>query len=275
MNLKKSLALISALLCGIIGVCQQVYVIPKQTFQPYKILGSSKSAYGYKEGTPEYNLKMAIDSFEISRQVTFKQYKLYLESVKRDSSYNFYISQLPDSNITSKENYANYISNKKYNDFPVAGISWEAAMNYCKWRTLQENKNGDLKFIYRLPKLSEWLAAYDFLETGNNKNDFSKDFSDWTMNTYFEGIFGFKTDSAFVFDLFLDLPQANDPPRDKRKMIAGNSYLFQSEVLRNRFSIYTFNGYRQIAFRLVKEQIENGGHSTSLYKNILASWGIK
>ena len=75
--------------------------------------------------------------------------------------------------------------------------SWEAAMNYCKWRTQQENKTADIKFIYRLPKLGEWLAAYQYLINNGNTNDFSKHFSDWTMNTYFEGVSGFKSDSIF------------------------------------------------------------------------------
>lgn len=272
MKYQKAVSLTIGLLLFFVGICQQVYIIPKQTFNPYKVLGFSDE--GYDQSTKdEANFKMEIDSFEISSQVSFKHYKLYLESVKKDSSYNFYSSQLPDSNITSKEKYKDYISNKNYDDFPVAGISWEAAMNYCKWRTLQENKGMEIQFIYRLPKLGEWLAAYNFLETSNSKNDFSKNFSDWTMSTYYEAAVGF--DSTFVYDLFLDLPSAKDPPRVKRKMVAGNSYLFQSEVLRYLFSIYTFNGYRQIAFRLVKEEIKNSNISKSLYKNVLAYWAIE
>jgi len=270
MNHQKSIVLIPVILFCIVGFCQQVYLIPKQTFQPYEVLGFYE---GYKIDTVKINFKMAIDSFEISSHVTFKQYKLYLESVKRDSSYNFYLSQLPDSNITSKENYAIYISNKKYDDFPVAGISWEAAMNYCKWKTIQDNEAPNIQFIYRLPMVGEWLAAYNFLETANQKNDFNKNFSDWTMSTYYEYIGG--SDSTFVYDYFLDLPKANGLPRDKRKMIVGNSYLFQTDVLIYRFATFTFNGYRQVAFRLVKEEIKSSDDRNSLYKNILAFWNIQ
>ncbi len=276
MKYQKSIALISSILFCFVGICQQVYIIPKQTFLPYKVLGFSERDYdiGYEADNAKINFKMAIDSFEISSQITFKQYKLYLESIKKDSSYNFYLRQLPDSGITSKENYKEYISNNNYDEFPVAGVSWEAAMNYCKWRTIQENKGPDFKFIYRLPKLGEWLAAYDFLEISNRKNDFNKNFSDWTMNTYAEGIFGFR-DSVFIYDLFLDLSKTKDSPRDKRRMIVGNSYLFQSKALWYNFATYTFNGYRQIAFRFVKEEIKNNNYSNSLYKNVLAYWGIE
>jgi len=277
MKCKKSIAVISALLYCLAGICQQVYVIPKQTFQPYKILGLSERDYGigYEADTAKINFKMSIDSFEISSQVTFKQYNLYLESVKKDSTYNFYVSQLPDSNITSKENYKAYISDKKYDVFPVAGISWEAAMNYCKWRTTQENKGTDFKFIYRLPKVSEWLAAYNLLKENDTPNDFNKNFSDWTMGLYFEGSYNFKVWSSFVYDVVY-LQKPGDHDRDKRKRVIGDSYLFQREKLINHSSgYYAFSGYRQIAFRLVKEEIKNNDDSKSLHKNVLAYWGIE
>ncbi len=275
MKFQKSIALILSLLLSLVGICQQVYLIPKQTFQPYKVLGYSERDYGigYKVDTQKINFKMAIDSFEISSQVTFRQYKLYLESVKKDSSYKFYLSQLPDSNITSKENYKAYISNKKYDDFPVTGISWEAAMNYCKWKTIQENKGTDLKFIYRLPQVSEWLAAYHFLEKSNSRNDFSKNFSDWTMSLYFEGAFGFKT--SFSYDISY-LQKPDDRARDKRKIAIGDSYLFQTEkLLTHSTGYYAFNGYRHIAFRLVKEEIKKTDNSKSLLKNILTYWDLE
>ena len=124
MKYQKSIALIAGLLLGFASVCQEVYIIPKQTFNPYKVLGLSEDDYGIGDETKKeiQNSKLFIDSFEISRQVTFKQYRLYLESIKKDSSYNFYLSQLPDSGITSKENYTLYFNNKNYDDFSVAGI---------------------------------------------------------------------------------------------------------------------------------------------------------
>ena len=275
MKCQKSIALISVLLFSLAGICQQVYIIPKQTFQPYQVLGFSERDYGigYAVDTDKINFRMSIDSFEISSQITFRQYKTYLESVKKDSSFSFYLSQFPDSNITSKKNYAIYMSNKSYDDFPVAGISWEAAMNYCKWRTLQENVGTNIKFIYRLPKVSEWLAAYDFLEKSKSKNDFSKNYSDWTMSLYFEGAYGFK--NSFSYDISY-LQKHEDQARDKRKVVIGNSYLFQKEkLLTHSTGYYAFNGYRQIAFRLVKEQVKKSDNAKSLFKEILNYWGIE
>lgn len=270
---KKAVALTTVLFLFFVGICQQVYIIPKQTFNPYKILGFSEE--GDKSNKDETNFKMKIDSFEISHQIIFKQYKEYLDAIKKDSSNSFYISQLPDSTITSRAKYKDYISNKKYDDFPVAGISWDAAINYCKWRTLQDNKGTHIKFIYRLPQLGEWLAAFNFLKDGNIKNDFSKNFSDWTMNTYYEG-FGGQRDSLFVYERYIHLTKQSDHARDKRKIIIGNSYLFQGERLGQHFrTYYSFNGYRQIAFRMVKEKLNETADVWYLPKRIIAWWGIE
>jgi len=274
MKYQKAVSLIIGLLLFFVGICQQVYIIPKQTFNPYKVLGFVDVGIDeWNKG--ETNFKMEIDCFEISSQINFKQYKEYLDAIKKDSSNGFYLSQLPDSAITSKENYKDYISNKKYDDFPVAGISWEAALNYCKWRTLKENKGTGLNFIYRLPKLGEWLAAYNFLEKSNSQNDFSKNYSDWTMNTYYDG-FSYKRDSVFVYGMPITLPNQKDWTRDKRKIVMGDSYLFQREILRRHFSsYYSSNGYRQIAFRLVKEKVNETVDKWYLPKRIIAWWGIE
>jgi Sulfatase-modifying factor enzyme 1 len=274
MSYQKSIALISAIFYCFVGVCQQVYVIPKQTFQPYKVLGySEKNDDSWGEGE-KVSFKMAVDSFEISSQVTFKQYKLYLESVKKDSSYNFYLSQLPDSNITSKENYSIYISNKKYDDFPVLGITWLAAMNYCKWRTLQENKSTNFKFIYRLPQLGEWLAAYNYLMNTGNKNDFSRNYSDWTITDYYEGGISVIVGSSFGFYAPF-LPKKGNYRDNPRRVVIGDSYLFQCEQLSQHFfAHYIFNGFREVGFRLIKERLKESDNSNVFLKNIWTYWDI-
>lgn len=270
-NIKRLLIILGLFLS--FGVySQQNYSIPEQMFQPYKILGIQENRYALTFANTDLWVK--IDSFEISHLVTFKEYRQYLETIQKDSSFSFYLSQLPDSSIALKENYSEYISNKKFDAFPVLGISWDAAMNYCKWKTLQENDLRDLKFIYRLPKLGEWLAAYNYLETNKTTNDFSKNYSDWTMSLYFEGG-SFRSDSNFVFDKFIYLQASKDHPRDKRKIVMGGSYLFQHPTLRQHISPYfAFNGYRQIAFRLIKETLKENADSKSLSNRIIIYWGL-
>ena len=208
-----------------------------------------------------------MDSVIISEQISLGEYKDYLEATKKDSSSSFYRSQFPDSTITSPKNYITYITDKKYNVFPAVGITWEAAMNFCKWKTLNENKSGKINYIYRLPKISEWLDAYSYLENNKYESDFNKNYSDWTMNIYYEGSFTNRADSSFAYDMYY-LPKPKDHPRYKRVRIIGDSYLFQREsLIQHSAPFYTFNGYRQVAFRIVKDYRQE--------KKTLADWVIK
>jgi hypothetical protein len=226
--------------------------IPKNIFQPYKVFGELPK--NDIDRNNKINYKLVLDSFEISNQITYQDYKIYLSDIKRDSSYAYYLKQLPDSTIASKENYREYTSHELYDSYPIIGISWEAAENFCKWKTHKQNKN-EIKFLYRLPKLSEWLNAFNYLEEHKIVHDFSKDFSDWTLSTYFEYNNGIKND--FIYDMHYEAKE-NDPLRLKRKIAMGDSYLYQKENLHDHWrGFYSFKGYRQIAFRIVKQRLDS------------------
>jgi hypothetical protein len=264
--------LIPLLFLLLAGYSQQFYLIPGRSFNPYDVLGYNTDGVYYYAYTEKINFTMKIDSLDISKQITLGQYKEYLNAIKKDSSYSFYLTQLPDSNITTKENYTKYITDKKYDNFPAAGISWEAAMNFCKWKTLNENKSGKINYIYRLPKLSEWLDAHSYLENNKYESDFNRNYSDWTMNTYYEGSFTSKADSSFSYDVFY-LPKPTDRPRVKRVRIIGDSYLYQREnLIHHSGSFYTFNGYRQVAFRMVKEDIHD---KKPLADKVITYWDLQ
>ena len=243
----------------------QFFDIPTQKINLYKILGIET-----------ITSNDTVNAFQISGMVTYKEYKIYLMSVKKDSSEKFYKSQLPDTNIGNKAVYEKYISSTDYDDFPVIGVSWENAMNYCKWKTLQENKEG-IHFIYCLPKCSEWLAAYSYLSDKKITNDFNKNYSDWLLNTMEEAdhliAHSDSKDNTNPFDYFY-FHKKTDPPVLKRKVVMGDSYLFQQNKLLNYFSYsyYATQGYRQVSFRYVKCLIKQG---TSNETDVLKYWGIK
>ncbi|UAY51354.1 SUMF1/EgtB/PvdO family nonheme iron enzyme [Ferruginibacter albus] len=254
--------------CGFLlpGVGQRLYNIRAQKINPDKELGFDSSySYSFKRIVVD---TLSVDSFSISNQITFGEYKRYLLEIKNDSSYSFYLLQLPDSSILSRQDYIKYTTDNKYNNYPVVGIRWNAAMNFCKWKTLKENSGDSICFIYRLPKISEWLSAYKFLKDNLLINDFNKNFSDWTVNTHFEG--GTNLDKDIIL-----LTNDNDPPRLSRANVIGNSFLFQRQILLNPIGYFKFNGFRQVAFRVVKIDITRADSPRKSIKSLLNYWNIK
>ncbi len=198
-----------------------------------------------------------IEQFQISSFISFKEYKVYLNAVKKDSSEIFYLSQLPDSSIAlKKETYEEYINNKLYEKYPVLGISWENAMNYCKWKTIKENKS-DIEFVYRLPYLSEWLSAKYYFENNKIKIDIDKNYSDWLLNTFVDGVYSYLKNSSFAqLYNYTYYHEKEDFLEKKRKEIIGKSYLYNSFIFKHFYGFANV-GYRYIAFRIVKVKNDN------------------
>jgi len=231
--------------------------IPARDIKAYQLLGDTG------------NMVFHINHFEISSFVTYKEYKVYLEAIRKDSSASFYQSQLPDTAMCQKAAYTKYISGTEYDNYPVIGITWEAAMNYCRWMTLKEKNNGNT-YIYRLPKCSEWIDAYDYLKNSSEVNDMNQIYSDWLLNTMDESFFNFGY-RHFELDYFW-WAKKTDPNVLKRKVVIGNSYLTSLHNFKDYlgYSYYSFHGYRQVGFRYVKCKVEGDTITT----NILKYWNI-
>ncbi|MBL0356980.1 MAG: SUMF1/EgtB/PvdO family nonheme iron enzyme [Chitinophagaceae bacterium] len=249
---------------------QNFYNIPKQYIRPYLILQDSLNPYRLKSK----NCVLETDNFSISNLITLGEFKEYIAEIKKDSSHSFYLSQWPDYSIASEENYKQYITNDSFNNYPAAGITWNAAMNFCKWKTLKDNKTDTISFIYRLPRYVEWIAALGYLDGNKIKHDFNNNFSDWTTNLYCEaGCLGSYGDSCSGYKGLDYYPLKNAPPRMNRMYALGNSFNFNRKTSYIR-GYYTFKGYRHIAFRIVKSPIKDNNQKKSFENKILESWGI-
>lgn len=147
-------------------------------------LGSFEEDILYKRDNIERTVTVAsfyMDETEVAN-VHWLEYEFY---VKRDSSYDFYQTILPDTTVWASELAYNdpYVDHYyRYPGFrfhPVVGISWIQADDFCKWRTafvnnrLAENlddydpaeggriplESGVVLPSYRLPTEAEWEYA--------------------------------------------------------------------------------------------------------------------
>lgn len=242
----------------------RLYSIPQQTLNLYQLMGDSSQK-------PE----QVIANLHISGLVTFREYKAYLDAVKKDSSAAFYKTQWPDSAMCPKTVYQSYINSPVYDDYPVVGVSWKNALNFCRWKTLRENKKDSLEFIYRLPSCSEWLAAFYYLEKTQVKHDLNKYYSDWTLNVFDEASYDFSNKAeVFRYDYFF-FPRPQDQRVLTRMRILGNSFLHQHKPLYPGFYNYADQGQRDLGFRCVKDIRIHlpPGHKT-LAENLLNYWKI-
>jgi len=236
----------------------------------HKIKEQKLNCYDLLGDEEKYKLE-AIKGFEISDFISYGNYKIYLNAIQKDSSTSFYVSQLPDSTMCFKKEYDIYLNSTEYDLFPVVGVSWDAAMNFCKWKTKQDNKNGKLSFIYSLPTAEEWLAA---TKLKGNKIDINSNYSDWILTTKDESVFYYSAEFNVPFYSYIYFHKQDDPPVLKRKIAIGNSFLFKQKKLKNFFtySYYSNHGYKHIAFRIVKKDIKE--NNSTLINSILNFWGL-
>ncbi|TLU90023.1 SUMF1/EgtB/PvdO family nonheme iron enzyme [Dyadobacter sediminis] len=85
---------------------------------------------------------VSIQSFYMDQtEVANVHYLEYLNAVQRDSSEEFYNKALPDTNVWFNELSFNdsyvtmYLRHPGFRLYPVVGVSWVQANDYCEWRT--------------------------------------------------------------------------------------------------------------------------------------------
>jgi len=235
------------------------YKIKNQSVNCYQLLGEDKKS------------KIEdVKTFEISDFITYRTYKIYLNAIKKDSTQAFYLSQLPDSSICLTKCYQTYLNSTKYDLHPVVGVNWDAAMNFCKWKTLQDNK-GELEYIYRLPTTQEWLITN---QLKGDRIDINLNYSDWLLTSKDESLFYNSNETIFPYYDYYFFHKQSDPIVLKRKVAIGNSFLFKQKRTKSffKYSYYSENGYRHIAFRIVKKKIDK--NTNSLINSILKFWGL-
>lgn len=208
----------------------------------------------YTKSKKKTNEPLKPADIHISAQITYGQYKRYLAAVKHDSSEAFYQSQQPDSGMTSPAIYKRYVGSSEFDDRPVVGISWENAMNYCRWKSAQDQAGQQSPFVYRLPSFVEWRLAKRFAVEQGREEAFDTGFSDWLLDAKDETEINL---DHFFKQSYVYVAKKDDPPVLKRKVVMGASFLYQYDDPYAYFknSYYSGDGYRSVSFRIVKEYL--------------------
>lgn len=177
--------------------------------------------------------EVSINAFWMSEEITNKEYREFIKSLKdnpNDSigvidfdkfgknknkkeaikifSYREILENVIDTSVWNSDNkYRNYFNDKKFDNYPVVGVTYTNAVFYCCWKTKMENeknKKENLPYttIYRLPFEAEWeyVASKSSNEPTKEiakaksgvKNEFgvynlNGNVSEWTLSTTLNG----------------------------------------------------------------------------------------
>jgi formylglycine-generating enzyme required for sulfatase activity len=212
------------------------------------------------DGTTTKDFTVTIDPFWMNQvEVSVKQYFKYVESVKKDSVKQFYETVMPN---IDKAPYKDYFLNKKYTDFPVVGVSFQQAVNYCKWLTRVENQKLKSKGKppvqnYRLPSEVEWVYA-SFGGISPDKitipkvTDLSKTSAnppnEWGLYNMFGNVSEW-TYTLFDPDKYLLVLQNSPTTRVDQMIVRGNNYknsLNSGKLILNGADSYDYVGFRYV-----------------------------
>ena len=149
----------------VVFACQQKYDVVRKTAYDKQL---------NPPGTVWIKDSIYMDRCEI-RNLDYLEYLSWLLH-KKPQDYN---AALPDTTVWRSKNFYNepyvqyYLRHLAYRDYPVVGVSYEQAIDFCKWRTervkeflslIPQKKNQkNIQYLsnieYRLPTKEEWEYA--------------------------------------------------------------------------------------------------------------------
>ncbi|MEQ9187660.1 MAG: SUMF1/EgtB/PvdO family nonheme iron enzyme [Cryomorphaceae bacterium] len=142
------------------------------------VVATAQTAVNYADvlpGVVKVNEYLYYDQTEVSNS-DWLEYLQWLEQQTGDKTSNAYRSALPDTGVwnigegTEAPLMRYYLRHPAYAAYPVVGVTWQQASEYCAWRTervMKQLASSDqasdmpLYFAYRLPIQSEFETMYD------------------------------------------------------------------------------------------------------------------
>jgi gliding motility-associated lipoprotein GldJ len=184
-------------------------------------------------------VKMQVRSFFLDEtEVTNEEYLFYLEWTEKvfpKSDYlneHIYTSALPDTLVWRNTLGANelltenYLRHPSYSDYPVVGVSWRQANEYCKWRSDRVDEmtlvdKGIMNNVYQMDSLK--LDGNNYYSTDTYLN---------SPATLFQG------DSS-VYKKGLPVPRKRGEDRPARGEFSGRHVKISDGILSPKFRLPT------------------------------------
>jgi formylglycine-generating enzyme len=125
---------------------------------------SNTQPINFKKDFTNIKSNVWVSKYEVSNDA----YRLFLEDLQKSEQQKQYQQCVPDTNCwTSLATYQEplmkyYFRHPAYSSYPVVGVSYEAAKQYCNWLTKQYHQNPNRKFElveFRLLTKTEWIFA--------------------------------------------------------------------------------------------------------------------
>ena len=118
----------------------------------------------FKQKFSKINADLYVGKYEVSNL----DYRLFLDDLIKNNQLLFHKKSLPDSSVWTENRSSNevmvriYFRHQAYENYPVVGISYENALDYCIWLTNQYNqdeKRQYKKVVFQLLSKTDWMFA--------------------------------------------------------------------------------------------------------------------